>query len=186
MTRCGNAVVVREGPQRLLWHHRGGGTWIPCGLWPERRHREQLSAHLACGCPLLVVLDGAAAVPVLREEWQHAPEPLRAALGVAAEPGAEVVELTVPFLDWLPAEHRRRGADFLSRTDALLARRPAALLPPLLLDHGEPAPGQPRIRFARRRPSAVLTPGHLAAVVQQTFGRATACPAAAERAGARR
>ncbi|MEC4017863.1 hypothetical protein QMK28_16530, partial [Streptomyces sp. H27-D2] len=108
--RFGEVLVVFEGPARIDWRINGQGDWTPEGLWPEPRHRELLDEHLDCGGSLLVVLDEArSVVPVLHDEWQRTPHPLRTALSAETTDEAagiddieEVMELRVPFLDWLP------------------------------------------------------------------------------------
>ncbi|WP_431044502.1 hypothetical protein ACQUSR_23065 [Streptomyces sp. P1-3] len=189
--RFGEVLVVFEGPARIIWHDAGGGTWIPQGLWPQEVHRAELRKHLDGRGPVLVVLDGAGdTVPLLREEWERAPQALRTALrGLREVPepqeAPELLEFTLPFLDWLPELHRGRGTAFLTRTREVLSRVPLALLPPLLLDEEEQPPEGPRIRFARRLLPGALPPARMAAAVRHIFdschagaGHAAMCPAA--------
>ncbi|MFJ9036947.1 hypothetical protein ACIRF8_10215 [Streptomyces sp. NPDC102406] len=141
--------------------------------------------HLDNGRPLLVLLDDARRhVPLLREEWQAAPHRLvRQLVGVRRGdvPGDtdELVEVRLPFLDWLPDAHRERAAQFLAESDAALSRTPMALLPPLLAEeprHGA-APGP---RFARRLLPHALTADRFEAAVRHLFADAPRpCAAAA-------
>ncbi|MGW0908455.1 hypothetical protein [Streptomyces sp. NPDC002853] len=184
--RSGDVLVVLEGPARLLWeeHTRGVGprNWTPTGLWPDERQRAEVREHLDAERPLLVLLDEARCrVPMLREEWRAAPPQLRRAQGDIGFEGAgddEVVEVGVPFLDWLPEVHRERAARFLARTDAELARTPMAFLPPLMTE--EPRDGTPPSpRFARRLLPSALTADRLAAAIEHLFADASRCCVAA-------
>ncbi|WKX70283.1 hypothetical protein [Streptomyces sp. XD-27] len=190
-TRFGEVLVVFEGPARIIWHNAGGGTWIPQGLWPRAAHRAELREHLDGHRPVLVILDGAEdTVPLLREEWERAPRALRTVLRSLREvpepqESPELMEFSLPFLDWLPEPHRERGTAFLTRTKEVFSRVPPALLPPLLLDEEEQPPGGSRIRFARRLLPGALPPGRMAAAVRHVFdachvsvGQTAMCPAA--------
>ncbi|MEU7040945.1 hypothetical protein AB0A77_07780 [Streptomyces varsoviensis] len=204
MLRFGEALVVFEGPARINWRTARQGEWAPDGIWPEQTLRALLADHIDSGSPLLVVLDEARdTVPVLREEWERAPYPVRAALAGAHtlartetdEAGArpatehartdapcaefggcaghgEIIEVRVPFLDWLPEPVRARAAAFLAESDETLARTPTALLPPLLLEDPRPQPQHtaPHVRFARRLLPGALTTARLAAAVRHIFG----------------
>lgn len=176
-----NTLIVFEGPARVSWTLGRDGQWTPAQVWPGPRHRELLHRRLGSGAPILVVLDRArATVPVLREEWDRAPSAVRAVLAVdepRADDGAEVLELRVPMLDWLPRTQRVRAEEFLAATDEVLAATPRALLPPLLLD-GREVGG---VRFVRRVPPALLSSGRLIEAVRHVAEPALA---AAWRAGA--
>ncbi|MEV1027042.1 hypothetical protein [Streptomyces sp. NPDC050264] len=165
----------------------GRRNWTPTGLWPDESQRALVHEHLDGERPLLVLLDDARRrVPLLREEWQAAPYRLvrdlvgtrRADLAADAD---ELVEVRLPFLDWLPQAHRERAERFLAESDAALSRTPMALLPPLLAEkrhHGAP----PNPRFARRLLPNALTPDRFEAAVRHLFAdtphscaAATAC-----------
>lgn len=160
-----DTLIIFEGPARVDWTVGVDGKWTPTGIWPGPRHGEMLRQRLECRAPILVVLDEARlAIPVLREEWERAPEAVRAALtreGPPPAPGEEVMELRVPFLDWLPVELRATAETFLAETDLVLAHTPAVLLPPLLT--GDEVDG---VRFARRLLPGVLTQVRLTAAVR--------------------
>ncbi|MEV0266152.1 hypothetical protein AB0I49_33090 [Streptomyces sp. NPDC050617] len=98
-----------------------------------------------------------------------------AEFGRCAEHG-EIIEVRVPFLDWLPEPVRARAAAFLAESDETLARTPTALLPPLLLEEPRPQHQQaaPQVRFARRLLPGALTPARLSAAVRHIFGDRTA------------
>ncbi|MET7290282.1 hypothetical protein [Streptomyces sp. NPDC005573] len=162
----------------MLWNEPAVGPgrrkWIPTGLWPDEAQRALVREHLDDGRPLLVLLDEARSrLPLLREEWQSAPRRLvRDLVGTGGEnlpdDGDEVVEVRLPFLDWLPQAHRERAARFLADSDAALSLTPMALLPPLLIE--EARRGVPRSpRFARRLLPSALTADRLAAAVQYLF-----------------
>lgn len=185
--RLGDVLVVLEGPARMLWkeHATGPATpqWTPTGLWPDARQRAEVREHLDGERPLLVLLDEARRrVPMLREEWRAAPcRLLREQAGAGSEAPAddEVVDISLPFLDWLPAAHRERAARFLAESDAELSRTPVAFLPPLMTE--ERRDGTPRSpRFARRLLPNALTADRLAVAVEHLFADASqSCGAAA-------
>lgn len=196
--RLGDVLVVLEGPARMLWkeHARGSGPrhWTPTGLWPDEKQRAEVREHLDGGRPLLVLLDEARCrVPMLREEWRAAHRQLRRdqadiGFGNSADSADladladladdEVVEVSLPFLDWLPEAHRERATRFLAESDAELARTPMAFLPQLMIE--EPRDGTPLSpRFARRLPPNALTADRLAAAAEHLFADASQCCVAA-------
>ncbi|MEU5952209.1 hypothetical protein [Streptomyces sp. NPDC047525] len=184
--RLGDVLVVLEGPARVLWDEPapgpGAGHWTPTGLWPDAAQRTEIREHLDGERPLLVLLDEARArVPMLREEWRAAPCRLPN-VRVGADSGdladGEVIDVRLPFLDWLPEAHRERALRFLAESDAALSRTPVAFLPPLMTEErrdGEP----PSPRFARRLLPNALTADRLAAAVDHLFADASHCCAAA-------
>lgn len=193
--RLGDVLVILEGPARVLWNEPavepGRRKWTPTGLWPDEAQRALVREYLDEERPLLVLLDDARRqVPLLREEWQAAPHPVvrdlvsagREDLTDDGDDGDEVVEVRLPFLDWLPQAHRERAARFLAESDAALSRTPMALLPPLLAE--ETRPGVPQSpRFARRLLPSALTADRLAAAVEYLFadgGRPCAASAGCE------
>ncbi|MEV6752756.1 hypothetical protein [Streptomyces sp. NPDC051214] len=186
--RLGDVLVVLEGPARLLWEEHGHGMgprhWTPTALWPNEKERAEVREHLDGERPLLVLLDEARCrVPMLREEWRAAPRQLlrhqadmhvdmQADIGFEGAADDEVVEVGLPFLDWLPEVHRERAARFLAESDAELARTPMAFLPSLLTE--EPRDGTPLSpRFARRLLPNALTADRLAAAVEHLFADAS-------------
>ncbi|WP_202121023.1 hypothetical protein [Streptomyces sp. BA2] len=184
--RLGDVLVVLEGPARMLWEERASGyetkQWTPKGIWPDAEQRAEVREHLDGERPLLVLLDEARCrVPMLREEWQAAPcRLLRDHLDAGCEDPAddEVVEVSLPFLDWLPEAHRERAARFLAESDAELSCTPMAFLPPLMTEkRHEGVPLSPR--FARRLLPNALTGDRLAAAVEHLFADASQYCAAA-------
>ncbi|MFF8999761.1 hypothetical protein ACF1GW_14480 [Streptomyces achromogenes] len=173
--RFGEVLVVLEGPARVRWKQpiaERAIHWTPTGIWPDEGQLAMVREHLENERPLLVLLDEARdPVPMLREEWQAAPCRLLEDL-TGPCPGDllddEVVELRLPFLDWLPASHRDRAARFLADSDTALSRTPLALLPPLMVEKkhdGVP----PSPRFARRLVPNALTAGRLTAAIEHLF-----------------
>jgi hypothetical protein len=160
----------------VLWNEPtplpGTSHWTPTGIWPDENQLAMVREHIEKERPLLVLLDEAhSRVPMLRQELQAAPchllDSLRAT-GADKTVDDEVVELQLPFLDWLPDTHRDRAARFLRDSDATLSRTPVALLPPLMTEEtydGLP----PSPRFARRLLPSALTAGRLAAAVEHLF-----------------
>ncbi|WP_328641403.1 hypothetical protein [Streptomyces canus] len=176
-------LVVLEGPARVLWKEPspqpGAGDWTPTGIWPDEDELAMVREHIERGLPLLVLLDEAhRRIPLLRQELRAAPcrllESLMAGTGTSTSTGSgellddEVVEVRLPFLDWLPDAHRDRAARFLEDSDAALSRTPVALLPPLMTEERQDGlPPSPR--FARRILPNALTAGRLAAAVEHLF-----------------
>ncbi|ALV37953.1 hypothetical protein AS200_42315 [Streptomyces sp. CdTB01] len=187
-------IVVLEGPARVLWKEQprqpGTRSWTPAGIWPDQDQLAMVHEHIEKERPLLVLLDEARSrVPVLRQEMRSAPCQLLESLIHAHpdEPGEdEVVELRLPFLDWLPDAHRDRAARFLKDSDETLSRTPVALLPPLLTeDRHDGLPPSPR--FARRILPGALPADRLAAAVEHLFADAPQrCAAAGPGNGAGR
>lgn len=177
--RIGNALVISEGSTRITWQEENG-DWTPVGLWPSAQDRALIGRHLADGSPLLVLLEAVrTTVPLLREEWCRAPRTFRALLDSSdTDMSGEVIDLTVPLLDWLPDHERSRGVDFLAESDKVLSEVPLALLPPLFLERA-PATNTP-VRFARRFLPTALGSGRLTSAVRHVFdpGCRAACPTA--------
>ncbi|GAA3116985.1 hypothetical protein GCM10010449_43870 [Streptomyces rectiviolaceus] len=164
----------------MLWEEPAPGpgakNWKPRGLWPNEAQRAGVREHLDGERPLLVLLDEARCrVPMLREEWRAAPCRLlrdRAGADSGDLEDDEVVDVRLPFLDWLPEAHRKRAVRFLAESDAALSRTPMAFLPPLMTEErrdGVP----PSPRFARRLLPNALTADRLAAAVEHLFGDAS-------------
>lgn len=160
----------------MLWKEPapqpGTRHWTPTGIWPDDNQLAMVREHIEKERPLLVLLDEAhSRVPMLRQELQAAPCHMLDSLtatGTDQQVDDEVVEVQLPFLDWLPDAHRKRAARFLKDSDATLSRTPVALLPPLMTEKtydGLP----PSPRFARRLLPNALTAGRLAAAVEHLF-----------------
>lgn len=173
--RFGEVLVVLEGPARVLWKEPAperASHWTPTGIWPDEGQLAMVREHLESERPLLVLLDEARnPVPILREEWQAAPCRLLEDLTGTCHENLvddEVIELRLPFLDWLPAAHRDRAARFLSDSDTALSRTPVALLPPLMAEKKhDGVPSSPR--FARRIVPNALTASRLTAAIEHLF-----------------
>ncbi|MEU6256946.1 hypothetical protein [Streptomyces sp. NPDC047043] len=177
----------------MLWKEPtpqpGTRHWTPTGIWPDENQLAMVREHIERERPLLVLLDEAhSRIPMLRQELQAAPCHLLHSLTAGPDQMVddEVVELQLPFLDWLPDAHRDRAARFLKDSDAALSRTPVALLPPLLAEETHDGlPTSPR--FARRVLPNALTAGRLAAAVQHLFVNGPQpCAAAGSGGGARR
>ncbi len=140
------AWIVMEGVSRLQWAG-AGGTWQLLGIWPGPGEQLKLIDHLAAGLPLLVVLDSAgASVPVWRSEL--AQTPMASALMAEVHTDEELIDIAVPFLDWLPEALRRRGRMFSEQARQLIGCTPSALLAPLIVED-EPAQDA-QVRFVQR------------------------------------
>jgi hypothetical protein len=168
----GEVMVVIEGPARVTWRRSGGARWTPTGLWPTATQWAEVVDRLDRGAPLLVVLDDVPAkVSLLAEEFADAPPPLAA---LAQDVRGEVVDLQIPLLDWLPAELRRRGLQFLHASTETASRTPVPLLPALVLD--EPASVMPNVRFAHLLPGGRFSHPYLRDVAGYVFGHSVVGP----------
>ncbi|HEX8095281.1 MAG TPA: hypothetical protein VF542_15750, partial [Jatrophihabitans sp.] len=93
-------LIVHEGEERLRWCG-SAADWQLVGLWPDAADQRELDACLAEGKPLLILLGSKAVVPLWRSELRI-PE----ALFQEVRADGDLLEVTVPFLEWLP-EHLR-------------------------------------------------------------------------------
>lgn len=133
--RCGGALVVYDGPRRLIWNKIGVARWMPCRLWPDGSEAAEVAEVLRRGDPLLIILDRRPEpVHVLVEELVGAPPEVTDLVSSVA---GEVAELRVPLLSWLPDHLAQRGQRFLQQVAAEVAHTPPLLLPSLIV----PAPG---------------------------------------------
>jgi hypothetical protein len=131
MLRCGGALVVYDGPRRLIWNQISAARWTPSRLWPDRTEAAAVSETVRRGDPLLIILDRRPEpVHALVEELVGAP-PEVTALVSSAE--GEVAELHIPPLCWLPDHLAQRGQHFLRNVTAEIAHTPPLLLPALIL-----------------------------------------------------
>jgi hypothetical protein len=144
--RLSAVQVVFDGARRLLWSSRGPAAWRPDRIWPSPAERDRILADLRSGTPVLVLLEPRSVpVPVLPEELERAPRPLRErAVGL----GGDEYAVPVALLDWLPDRYRRRGLDFLRTGGQMLESNPKLLLSSLIVDQAA-QPGEP-VRFALR------------------------------------
>jgi hypothetical protein len=135
MLRCGGALVVYDGPRRLIWNKVGVARWMPCRLWPDSSEAAEVTEVLRRGDPLLVILDRRPEpVHVLVEELAGAPPEVTDLVSSVA---GEVAELEVPRLSWLPDHLAQRGQRFLQQVVVEVAHTPPLLLPSLIVQ----APG---------------------------------------------
>jgi hypothetical protein len=171
MVRCGAVVVVFDGLDRLQWKRITAGRRTPSGIWPNDSEAAEIAEVLERGEPLLVILDQSAdPVPVLVEELRSAPSTVTDLVSTVE---GDVAELRIPRLDWLPDQLRERGHRFLHQVSRDLARRPALLTPPLVLDEDG---DRTTVRFGlRKRPSAWRL-NDLPAAVSHVFVSAVADP----------
>lgn len=161
----GNALVVFEGAPRLSWQWQTLTHWTPTGLWPSPEELREITARFDRGDPVLIVLgEREAGVSVTQEEIAQAPPGLRSLVSFTDGIG----ELRIPQLDWLPDRLHRRGLRFFDDSDLLIARTPAPLRPPLLLD--DPDPSAPHIRFVRQTGPGGCSTAALTVLVEYAFG----------------
>lgn len=162
-SRSGQTLVVREGAKRLQWVRTVEG-WRLEGMWPGPADQRVVSQHLGTGAPVLVVLEEQpAVVTALRDELVEVPPYLRALYQCD-----EYVDLEVPFLDWLPADVRRRGEQFAAYVQRLLAVTPRWSLPQLLFAPDVAAGHQ--VQFVARTPACrVLDDRLLDQAVEHAF-----------------
>ncbi|WNI15075.1 hypothetical protein [Actinacidiphila sp. ITFR-21] len=140
----GAALIVLEGPRRILWERRGPACWRPARLWPSPAERRGLADHIGAGRPLVVVLEELpCAVEVLPEELRRAPGPLAA----LARPGGDgPAAIDIPPLDWLPEPIRARGRAFAACGPELIRANPELRLSALVFEPAGDRSGP--VRFA--------------------------------------
>jgi hypothetical protein len=131
MLRCGEALVVYDGPRRLIWNQISTARWTPSRLWPDSSEIAAVGAAVSRGEPLLIILDRRPEpVHVLLGELAGAPPEITELVSSAE---GEVAELQVPRLSWLPDHLAQRGQHFLQNVTAEIAPTPPLLLPALIL-----------------------------------------------------
>src|SRR5690242_4701471 len=131
MLRCGEALVVYDGPQRLIWNRISAARWTPSRLWPDRSEAAVVSEAVGRGEPLLIIVDRRPEpVHVLVEELAGAPAEV---MGLVSSVEGEVAELQVPRLSWLADHLAQRGERFLQEVMASVAHTPPLLLPSLIV-----------------------------------------------------
>src|SRR5262245_29079636 len=127
MLRCGGALIVYDGPRRLIWNKIGVARWRPCRLWPDSVEAAEITEVWRRGEPLLIILDRRPEpVHVLVEELAGAPPEVT---DLVSSVSGEVAELRVPRLSWLPDHLAQRGQCFLQEVAATVAHTPPLLLP---------------------------------------------------------
>ncbi|HYH24785.1 MAG TPA: hypothetical protein VD834_05495 [Blastococcus sp.] len=139
---AGGVTVVVDGIPRLRWSSTGPAEWRLRDVWPSPQEERWLHERIAEGDPMLVVLGAdTPCVAVYPEEFWAQRERFASVVE-----DAELVELTLPILDWLPEPLRSRGQVFAEQAAAALRSMPVALRPPLLVEtRSEPC----SVRFAR-------------------------------------
>ena len=164
MVRCGAVVVVFDGLDRLQWKRIAVDRWTPIGVWPNGSDAADIREVMDRDAPLLVILDQYVdPVPVLVEELASAPAAVTDLVGTVE---GDVALLRIPRLDWLPDQLRERGERFLHQASRDVARRPALLTPPLVLDEdGDEA----TVRFGLRLRTMDWRPDDLSAAVSHAF-----------------
>ncbi|MDF6043836.1 hypothetical protein LRD69_17210 [Streptomyces sp. JH14] len=161
--RCGRALVVVEGPGRLLTRRTGPASWTVDGVWPPAAEAVEVADRIGAGDPLLVVLGhGAGQLPFFAEELDGIPPRVRAEQGPDG-----LTDLRVEALDWLPAALCARGERFLAGARSTIGRTPKALLPPVLMDEGDSA--HPQVRFAFLTRAVALEERDLERIVAYIF-----------------
>jgi hypothetical protein len=138
MLRCGGALVVYDGPHRLIWNRISAARWTPTRLWPNRTEAAVVTESMSRGDPLLIILDRRTEpIHVLVEELATAP---REVTDLVCSVAGDVAELRIPRLCWLPDHLVERGQRFLQDVAATVARSPRLLLPSLILEERDNTP----------------------------------------------
>jgi hypothetical protein len=160
------ALIVVEGLARLQWAG-SGAEWQLTGIWPSSGEQRLVTDHLAAGRPLLVVLDlDCPSVPVWRSELGRWLPPLGLVNLDLMHPDStgaeddELVDVAVPFLDWLPERLRSRGRRFSEQVRELKGGTAAGLLAPLIVEEAPDRDAQ--VRFVHRTGARVPTADELA------------------------
>ncbi|WP_217574196.1 hypothetical protein [Streptomyces sp. GbtcB7] len=166
--RCGNTLVVFDGPRRLLWSTSDPRHCTPAGLWPAPGQAAGVLDHLAADGNVLVLLDQERiTVPMFADEAAHIPEELAARFTITTD--GVLSELHLTALDWLPEHLRRRGLRFLRDAARLLAREHDLLLPPLLVE--EPGSEPSNLRFAQLRSVRPIDQERIALLSDRLFAQ---------------
>lgn len=138
-TPAGN-LVVQDGPARAVWSRGPAAQARLTGIWPGADQRKAVAAHMRDGGAMLVLIEAApCTVVAMRDEVEWAPD---------AEQ-SEIVEITIPTLDWLPVRMRRAGERFRRQALLGLLDIPVLQRPGLMLSSWVP---RTRLRFALRSP----------------------------------
>lgn len=165
MTPAGNMVVV-EGTTRARWSRRANGSWKLAGIWPDADERQLVQGHLAEGFGLLIVVDPVPSVlSAFRDELD---DPL---LFSGTAPEDFLVDVTVPFLDWLPPRYADPARSFQNQVREQVADLPALLLPPFILSERSDVDGQ--VRFVARTPGSIhasVSDEHMCGLADYVFG----------------
>lgn len=164
MTPNGNMVAV-EGAARARWSRRENGSWKLSHIWPDEGEQSLVQRHLQKGAGLLIVMDSVPGIlSAFRDELE---DPL---LLAGANSEDSIVDLTIPFLDWLPARYAVSARLFLAQVNEQTAGLPAALQPPFILN--DPSPAGERVRFVVRTPGcfpAKVSDEHMGVLADYVF-----------------
>ncbi|MFD6289861.1 hypothetical protein [Streptomyces sp. NPDC060205] len=164
--KCGNTLVVFDGPRRLSWRTSVSGDYTPTALWPSPAQAAEVLDHLHGGGCLLVLLEQERiTVPMYAEEADRLPPDVADRAELTSD--GVVSELHLPVMDWLPPALRERGLRFLEDSAGLLRGSPDLLLPHLIV---ETPPYRPQnLRFARLRTPRPFSEDRLAPVTDRLF-----------------
>ncbi|WP_415854201.1 hypothetical protein [Sinomonas sp. G460-2] len=157
-------LIVTEGASRLLWSRRTDGSWRLARIWPDRHEKEEVLRHLRDGGCLLILLD---LTPTVLTAFPDELDDVAVVRG--HRPDESLVELTVPFLDWLPERYRHEARRFQAAVQARSGEEPAVLQAPLAVSPASAA--SPNVRFAvRSRAYSGHSPEQLADLADHLFG----------------
>ncbi len=176
--RCGETLVVFDGPRRLAWRTSVSGDYTPTALWPSPTQAAQVLDHLySGGCLLVLIEQERVSVPMYAEEAERLSPDVAARADLTSD--GVVSELHLPVLDWMPPALRERGLRFLENSTGLLRESPDLLLPHLIV---ESPPYRPdNLRFARLRTPRPFSEDRLTPVTDHLFTAdapaAAMCPA---------
>lgn len=128
----GDALIVFEGPRRILWEQRGPACWRPARMWPSPAEQDMVAEHIGRGRPLVVVVEELPCiVQVLPEELERAPLSFTGLSPLTTDGQAAI---PIPPLDWLPEPLRARGLDFASRGPEMIRANPKLRLSTFVFD----------------------------------------------------
>lgn len=160
-------LIVTEGAARLLWSRRADGSWRLARIWPDRQEKQDILRHLDDGGCLLVLLD---ATPTVLTAFPDELDDIALVRGDRAD--ESLVDIAVPFLDWLPERYRQEARRFQAIAEARSAEAPAVLQAPLAVS--PESASYPTVRFAvRSRAYSGHTPEQLAELADHVFGGPT-------------
>ncbi len=182
--KIGDVLVVFEGVRRVVWRHRllpvgvpgtpTSSDWVLASVWPDASEQRRVEAHLGAGDPLLVVLDSEPVViSVPAENVTELPA------GLPPPPaGADIIDVEIPALDWLPEHLCRRGLAFARHAQARIAAVPDFLRPAVVIDPGDDGPGNgagagtEHVRYVYRTGVRTVPPAMLRRIVEHLFDAA--------------
>lgn len=131
-------TVVFEGLSRLEWRRKAVDRWSLTGVWPSRERQQALLESIRSGGRALIVLaPGETSCTLFEEELPESFEeeiPMEGGIEVTPDPDADLVDVQVQPLNWLPDEHRAHGLLFTDWARHEVATVPALALPRLMLD----------------------------------------------------